>query len=150
MTKQELENKMAVLMAGRAAEMLIVGQLSTGAADDLVKATNIGREMVMRYGMTQELGFVAYEETAPAFLDSKDLFSQKSFSDHTAKEIDECVKRLVMDAYLRAYEFLKSNKFVLEKSAQSLKSKETLNEDDLKVFFNELDAGTLPQEIHAH
>jgi cell division protease FtsH len=150
MTKQELENKMAVLMAGRAAEMLIVGQLSTGAADDLVKATNIGREMVMRYGMTQELGFVAYEETAPAFLDSKDLFSKKSFSDHTAKEIDECVKRLVMDAYLRAYEFLKSNKFVLEKSAQSLKSKETLNEDDLKVFFNELDAGTLPQEIHAH
>lgn len=150
MTKQELENKMAVLMAGRAAEMLIVGQLSTGAADDLVKATNIGREMVMRYGMTQELGFVAYEETAPAFLDSKDLFSKKSFSDNTAKEIDECVKRLVMDAYLRAYKFLKSNRFVLEKSAQSLKSKETLNEDDLKVFFNELDAGTPPQEIHAH
>jgi cell division protease FtsH len=150
MTKQELENKMAVLLAGRAAEMLIVGQLSTGAADDLVKVTNIAREMVMRYGMTQELGFVAYEETGPAFLDSKDLFSKKSFSDETAKEIDECVKHLVMNAYLRAYDFLKSHRFVLERSAQSLKNKETLNEDDLKVYFNQLDEGTPPNELQAH
>lgn len=150
MTKHELENKMAVLLAGRAAEMLIRGELSTGAADDLVKVTNVAREMVMRFGMTQELGFVAYDESGPAFLETKDLFSKKTYSDETAKEIDECVKRLIMQAYLKAYDFLKSHRSVLEKSANTLKSKETLNEEDLKVFFNELDSGLQPNEVMAH
>ena len=140
MTKEELENKMSVLLAGRAAEMLIMGQLSTGAADDLVKATNIAREMVMRFGMTQELGFVAYDETGPTFLETKDFFSKKTYSDETAKEIDECVKKLVMQAYFSAFNFLKLHQSILERSAQYLKQKETLNEDDLKTFFNELDS----------
>src|SRR5690606_38140333 len=104
LTKEDLENKMAVLTAGRASEMLIFGKLSTGAADDLVKATNIAREMVMRFGMTQELGFVTYEEPGSTFLDVKE-FSSKTYSDDTAKEIDECVKRIVMHAYYRAFEF---------------------------------------------
>lgn len=149
MTKQELENKMAVLLGGRAAEMLITGQLSTGAADDLVKVTNIAREMVMRYGMTQELGYVAYEDS-PSFLEAKEIFGKKSIADETAKEIDDCVKRLVMHAYSRAYEFLRINKSVLEKSANSLKTKETLNEDDLKSFFNELNNQIPPNEIQIH
>jgi cell division protease FtsH len=149
MTKQELENKMAVLLGGRAAEMLITGQLSTGAADDLVKVTNIAREMVMRYGMTQELGYVAYED-GPTFLEAKELFGKKSLADETAKEIDECVKKLVMQAYSRAYEFLKSNRHVLEDSANSLKTKETLNEEDLKHFFNALNVQIPPNEVHIH
>lgn len=149
MTKQELENKMAVLLGGRAAEMLITGQLSTGAADDLVKVTNVAREMVMRYGMTQELGYVAYED-APSFLEAKELFGKKSLADETAKEIDDCVKRLVMQAYSRAYEFLKSNRNVLEDSANSLKIKETLNEEDLKIFFNELNVQIPPNEVQIH
>ncbi|MGE3608418.1 MAG: ATP-dependent zinc metalloprotease FtsH [Bacteriovoracaceae bacterium] len=137
-TKEDLENKMAVLLAGRASEMLIFERLSTGASDDLGKATNIAREMVMRYGMTQELGFVTYEEAQSPFLDLKESIS-KSFSDNTAKEIDECVKRIVMHAYLRAYEFLKNHRDLLEKAASSLILHETLNEDQLKEFFKEID-----------
>lgn len=146
MTKEDLENKMAVLMAGRASEMLIFGKLSTGAADDLVKATNIAREMVMRFGMTDELGFVTYEEMSSPFMDIKENFSRTNYADETAKEIDECVKRIVMTAYLRAYEFLKDHQELLKTAAAELMSRETLSEDDLKDFFKELDRERGPSE----
>src|SRR5437660_3771159 len=68
MTREELDNKMAVLLGGRAAEHLVFGHLSTGAADDLAKTTDIARSMVMRYAMVEGLGHVAYEEERAAFL----------------------------------------------------------------------------------
>lgn len=139
MTKEDLENKMAVLMGGRASEMLIFKQLSTGASDDLQKATNIAREMVMRFGMTDELGFVAYDERSSPFLEVKEGFSHQSYSDDTAKEIDECVKKIVMKAYERAYNFLKEHKDLLDRAAQSLKERETLNEEELKKIFAQID-----------
>lgn len=144
MTKEDLENKMAVLMAGRASEMLIFGKLSTGASDDLMKATNIAREMVMRFGMTQELGFVAYEETTSQFLEVKEAMGRSSFADDTAKEIDECVKKMVMAAYESALEFLTSQKELLDKAAHTLMERETLNEDELRKFFEEMDRNLLP------
>ncbi|WPU66834.1 ATP-dependent zinc metalloprotease FtsH [Peredibacter starrii] len=154
MTKEDLENKMAVLMGGRAAEMLIFGKLSTGASDDLGKATNIAREMVMRFGMTEELGFVTYEEAASPFLDVKDGFSRISYADDTAKEIDECVKRIVMNSYLRAYEFLRNHRELLESAASSLMLHETLSEEELKEFFRVLDDERAPHspenETHVH
>jgi cell division protease FtsH len=139
MSKSDLENKMAVMMGGRASEMLIFKQLTTGASDDLVKATNIAREMVMRFGMTDELGFVAYQETTSPFLDIKDGFSHTAFADETAKEIDECVKRMIMAAYNRAFNFLKDHKHILIEAAHQLMERETLNEEELKSIFHELD-----------
>ena len=68
MTREELENKMAVLLGGRAAEHIVFDELSTGAADDLAKATDIARSMVTRYGMDEELGQVAYEKVPQSFL----------------------------------------------------------------------------------
>lgn len=139
MTKDDLENKMAVLMGGRAAEMLIFNQLSTGASDDLVKATNIAREMVMRFGMTEELGFVAYEEPNSQFLEVKESFGRPSYSDKTAKEIDDCVKKILMKAYDRAFHFLTEHRELLDRAAHELREKETLTEDQLKLIFSELD-----------
>ncbi|WP_408095814.1 ATP-dependent zinc metalloprotease FtsH [Peredibacter sp. HCB2-198] len=154
MTKEDLENKMAVLMGGRASEMLIFGKLSTGASDDLGKATNIAREMVMRFGMTEELGFVTYEEPSSAFLDVKEGFSRMSYADDTAKEIDECVKRIVMNSYLRAYEFLRNHRELLESAAGALMLRETLSEEELKEFFSVLDDERRPSspenETHIH
>lgn len=144
MTKEDLENKMAVLLAGRASEMLIFGNLSTGASDDLMKATNIAREMVMRFGMTQELGYVAYEEAPSQFLEVKEAFGRPSYSDETAKEIDDCVKKMVMEAYSRAFAFLTIQKDLLDQAAHSLMERETLNEEDLKKIFEILDYKLLP------
>ncbi|HXH75915.1 MAG TPA: ATP-dependent zinc metalloprotease FtsH [Bacteriovoracaceae bacterium] len=139
MTQKELENKMAVLMGGRASEMLIFRELSTGASDDLAKATNIAREMIMRYGMSMELGFVAYEEAPSAFLGPKAIMPRNSFAEETAKKIDETVRELVMQAYKTAYEFLQDNQEVLNQAAHELLDRETLNESDLMKFFNQLD-----------
>lgn len=135
MTKEDLENKMAVLLAGRASEMLVFNKLSTGASDDLAKATNIAREMVMRFGMTDELGFVTYDEATSPFLEVREGFGHGSYADETAKEIDNCVKRMVMAAYERAYSFLDDHRSLLESAAKTLMEKETLSEDDLKEIF---------------
>lgn len=139
LSKQDLENKMTVLMAGRAAEMLIFNQLTTGASDDMVKATNIAREMVMRFGMTDELGFIAYDEKQSLFLEAKDSFGGHGFADDTAKEIDECVKKMVMAAYNRAFDFLKDHRHILEDAAHELMERETLSEEDLHRIFSDLD-----------
>jgi cell division protease FtsH len=143
MTKSDLENKMTTLMAGRASEMLIFGQLSTGALDDLQKATHVARDMVTQFGMADDLGYVAYEEHTSPFLEVSDPFGHHSYSDRTAKEIDESVKNLVMNAYQRAFHFLENHRDLLDRAAQELKEKETLNEDDLRTFFDLIDSPSL-------
>lgn len=150
MTKEDLENKMAVLMAGRASEKLIYEHLSTGASDDLVKATNIAREMVMRYGMTSELGYVAYDEPSSQFLDVKEGFSRHGMSDETAKQIDDCVKSIVMSAYHRAFNFLQDHRQLLESASAELREKETLSEDELKIIFSEIGNNDFSQENFYH
>src|SRR5438067_13910503 len=104
MTRAELDNKMAVLLGGRAAEQIIFGELSTGAADDLVKVTDIARSIVTRYGMTPELGQVAYEKSPHAFLGGPEPQTppaERSYSEETAREIDSVVKSIVDEAFRR-------------------------------------------------
>ncbi len=137
MSKQELENKMAVLMGGRAAESLIFGEFSTGAADDLNKATDIARSMVMRYGMDETLGHAIYAEDRPTFLEG--TVAQPSmripwYSQETAREIDTAVRRLVGQAFERATAVLKKHRKELEKTAQLLLKRETLNAEDLPAI----------------
>jgi cell division protease FtsH len=138
MTMEELENKMSVLLAGRAAEALIFKHLSTGATDDIMKVTNIAREMVTRYGMSKELGYVSYDDSSPSYLEIKAPIAQHNYSDVTAKEIDESVKKLVMDSYHRGYNFLLTNRTILEEAAGHLLKNETLTEEDLKFYFEKL------------
>ena len=92
MTREELENKMAVLLGGRAAEHVIYGHLSTGAADDLVKVTDIARSMVMRYGMDEKLGNLSFEDERPAFLPTQIAPAERRYSEETAREIDRAVR----------------------------------------------------------
>ena len=93
----------------------------------------------MRYGMTKELGFVTYEESGPAFLETKESFTTRAFSDETARRIDETVKEIVMRAYERAFHFLEEHRPLLEEAARNLREHETMNEDELKQIFHELD-----------
>jgi cell division protease FtsH len=130
MTREELENKMAVLLGGRAAEEIIFSHLSTGAANDLSKVTEIARSMVMRYGMVKTLGHVAYENEPSGFLNNN--ISQKQFSETTAREIDVAVRDIVEKAYAKALTILKRERAALERWAQKLLEKETLHEADLE------------------
>jgi cell division protease FtsH len=131
MTREELENKMAVLLGGRAAEEAVFGHLSTGAADDLAKVTDIARSMVMRYGMVKSLGFVAYEEERMPFLGNQGFPKAREFSEQTAREIDVAVRDIVKAAYDKSLGILNAQKSLLEAWARRLLEKETLAESEL-------------------
>lgn len=134
MLRDELESRMIVLLGGRAAEEIMFGQASTGAADDLSKATDIARNMVTRFGMNEKLGMVTYETEVNSFLQKQFMTSleQKMYSDETAREIDEQVRKLVEAAYNRAYSMLKERRHLLENAARLLLEKETLTQDELE------------------
>ncbi len=134
MTREELENKMAVLLGGRASEQIIFQHLSTGAADDLAKATDIARSMVTRYGMDEKLGQVVYQEEAPLFLEGIPTVSKRDFSEETAREIDCAVRDLVNAALEKASAILIRNREVLENGAKMLLEQETLTDTELKTL----------------
>jgi cell division protease FtsH len=135
MTRDELMNKMSVLLGGRAAERLIFDHLSTGAADDLAKTTEIAHSMVTRYAMVPELGNVTYVEDPPTFLGGPSHNRSGSYSEQTACRIDGAVRQLVDTAYERAMQCLIEYRAVLEKGALELLERETLDADGLKVLF---------------
>src|ERR1700752_3415227 len=130
MTKEELENRMAVLLGGRAAEYIFFHHLSTGAADDIVKATNTARSMVLRYGMDKDLGHVAYErESSPMLgVPAQPNPYTREFSDETERLMDHAIRELIGHAFDRAIEILSAHRAVHEKTAQLLLQKETLEE----------------------
>jgi len=135
MTKEELENRMAVLLGGRAAEKIFFNHLSTGASDDLVKATSTARSMVLRYGMDEKLGHVAYERERPSMLEPAEARGYaREFSDETERLIDHAVRDLVGGALDRAIEILNIHREVHDKTAQLLLQKETLEEDDIAAL----------------
>ena len=136
MTREELDNKLAVLMGGRAAENLAFDHFSTGAADDLARTTNIARSMATRYAMVPELGHVAYETDSPGFLGITGAgLAARSFSEETAREIDCAVRDIVEKAFGRARDVLERNRALLKEGSQLLLTKETLNEAELVDLF---------------
>jgi cell division protease FtsH len=132
MGKQELEDKMTVLFGGRAAEMLINTDVSTGASDDIAKATDIARGMVLRFGMDEKLGPVAWDTEQGQFLGQQGTFwQQRRFSDQTAHEIDMAVRAHLEAARSRAVSILQANRAALDEGAAALLAHETLGMDEL-------------------
>ena len=133
MTSEELEHKMAALLGGRAAEMLVFNKLSTGAANDLDKVTAIARSMVMRYGMDETLGLATYAEEQSPFLATAGMpqFQSRVYSEQTAREIDEAVRERIGKAFELATEILQCNRQLLEETSQKLLKKETLSAEEL-------------------
>jgi cell division protease FtsH len=165
MTRTELDNKMAMPMGGRAAEYLIYGHLSTGAADDLSKITDIARSIVARYGMELGLGHVAFDTDQPdiarsivarygmelglghvAFDTDQRSFlgpggeslRQRNYSEDTAREIDCAVRKAAATAFARAQEILTMNRELLERSAVQLLRHVTLDSTDLGRLFSNI------------
>jgi cell division protease FtsH len=133
MTRDELEAKIAVLLGGRAAEKLIFNHTSTGAADDLAKATDIARAMVARYGMDEQLGHAAYDSERTPFLGGSEGFMpvSRSYSEATAERIDSGIQAILDAAFDRALKSLRGNRKVLDRCAAELLERETLDADAL-------------------
>jgi len=147
MTREDLENRMAVLLGGRAAEHVVFGHLSTGAADDLAKVTDIARDMVIRYGMESTLGPVSYEHDRPAFLNTPGSmgWSERRYSDQTAHAIDEAVQRIVESVFARAVDIISAQRKALEHGASLLLEHETLDEAALASLREEIVPSDLPK-----
>jgi cell division protease FtsH len=141
--RSELTNRMAVLLGGRAAERLVFGDISTGAADDLARATDIARNMVVRFGMTTDLGQVAYEPETSSFLAGQTpMWRPRTYGDATAEAIDHAVKALIDDASNTARQILERNRPILDAAARELLARETLGPDDLARLTAQLQRGT--------
>ena len=141
MTRAELENKMAVMMGGRAAERVVFNEISTGASDDIVRATDLARAMVLRYGMTEALGNVAYDRERSQFLQPGIPMPQsRDYSEETANTVDSTVRALVDGALKRAIEILENNRALLDRTAEELLRVETLNEPEIENLKRQITA----------
>ena len=133
MTRAELEHKMAALLGGRAAEQLVFREVSTGAADDLARVTDIARAMVLRYGMSEALGNVTYDRDRSPFLQPNfPMPQERNYSEGTAEAVDNAVRGLVDSAFEQAFAILQQNRALLDRTAAALLETETLNEPEIE------------------
>jgi len=137
-SRSYLQNQMAVALGGRIAEEIIFGEeeVTTGASNDLQQVTRVARQMVMRYGMSDRLGPVALGRQNGSMFLGRDIASDRDFSDATASTIDEEVRKLVDEAYERAKNVILGNKHILDKLAEMLIDKETVDAEELQEILS--------------
>jgi len=137
MTKTELENKIAVLLGGRIAEELTFSEASTGAQNDLVKATDIAKSMIKSYGMSDKLGTVTLDrERQPLFMQIQAPQEKGDYSEETAREIDCEVRRIIDEQYERVKRLLAERKAALLEGAKKLLDEEVISGSDLKAIMD--------------
>ena len=138
MTKSELIDKLTTLLGGRVAEELAFDEVSTGAQNDLVKATDIARSMVKEFGMSESMGLVAFERNRQSpYLQTPQFPNAHEYSEKTSREIDAEIKKIVDEAHTRARKILTKKKKILDKVAQILLEKEVIGGEELKQLVSE-------------
>ncbi|MFO7893477.1 MAG: ATP-dependent zinc metalloprotease FtsH [Longimicrobiales bacterium] len=137
--RQELLDRMAVLLGGRVAEELVFDEISTGAANDLERVAEMARNMVRQYGMSDALGPVSYEKQRTTFLQGSDTPwpQEKSYSDETARAMDKEIKRIILDVKERTRELLAAERDLLNDVAESLLENETVSREELREIMGE-------------
>jgi cell division protease FtsH len=142
-TRAELEDTLAMTLGGRAAEEIVFGEITTGAANDLEKVTGTAKQMVMRFGMSEKLGprTFGHDQSLP-FL-GREFSAEPDYSDEIAREIDDEIRRIVEDAHQRAKEVLMSNRGRLDQLSKVLLERETIEREE----FEQLLAGKPEQEV---
>jgi cell division protease FtsH len=141
LTREQMIAMLRHAMGGRAAEELVFNHLSTGAANDLQQATRLAHEMVCVYGMSERIGPVSYNDDSGDVFLGRDFVSRKNYSEQKAQEIDEEVSRLLRECYDEARQVLVDQRGVLDRIADALLERETLEASDLKLI---LAGQTLP------
>ncbi len=142
-TKTYLEGTLTVLMGGRTAEEIFLGHITTGAGNDIERATDIARKMVCDWGMSS-LGPLAFGKKEEAIFLGREIAQHRDFSEDTAVHIDQEVHRIVTSAYNNAYSLLDNNKETLERIAQALLDREVLDATELKLL---LENKPLPEKV---
>jgi cell division protease FtsH len=138
MTREELADELAMLLGGRVAEELIVGDITTGAANDIERATKVARQMVTEYGMSDVIGPLTLGQKQHEVFLGRDFQSQPDYSDHVAYEIDNEVRRLIDEAHDEALEILQTHRAKLDALASALIERETLDRDEVEAFLADL------------
>ncbi|MCL6634108.1 MAG: ATP-dependent metallopeptidase FtsH/Yme1/Tma family protein, partial [Alicyclobacillus herbarius] len=132
MTKQEMLDRICGLLGGRVAEEIIFGEISTGASNDLERVTEIARQMVTQYGMSDRLGLMQYGSRQGQVFLGKDLSTEQNYSDQVAYEIDQEMKSIVEACHKRTRQILTERRDRLEALAQLLLEKETVDEEEIR------------------
>ncbi len=134
-SKKDMINRIIKSLGGRAAEEIMLDDISTGASGDIKGATNVARSMITIYGMNDELGLVCYDTNEEVFL-GRDFGHSKMYSEKTAAKIDDEVKKIIDELYVKTKQLLSDNKETLERVAQALLEKETLNEGEFEEIYS--------------
>ena len=148
MTREELENRICILLGGRAAEQLALGTVSTGAADDLARATALARDMVMRHGMDEALGCVSYDSPHPAMLMDglpEDWRSRPLVSEATQQAMDRAVHAIVSAALQRATQLLSQRREAMARCVKALLDKETLDAAALQTLLTQAESAPVAE-----
>lgn len=136
MTKKKMEASIVSLLGGRVAESLVLDDISTGAANDIERATKIARSMVTHYGMSEKLGTINYDSSENEVFIGRDLGRSRDYSERTAAEIDDEVTRIINEAYTKCKELLSENLDKLLALSDALLEKETIYSKDFEKIFN--------------
>lgn len=144
MTTEELDDKICALLAGRVAEEIVFGKISTGAQNDLERITNMAFAMVAEYGMSEELGYLSLKDSSSP---ENSYGFNKKYSEHTAQKIDQAVRNIINKNYQRTVELLEKHRDKLEEMAHTLLDKEVLNHHDLRDMLGDRPSGNYPEGI---
>ncbi len=136
-TKDHLLGMIRIMLGGRIAEEVVFDSMSTGASNDIERLTSIARKMVMSWGMSDKLGTISFGKRDEAIFLGKEISSQKDYSEKTAELIDDEVEKIIMTSYKEAKQILEDNRLLLDKTAEALLEKETIETAELKVLVKE-------------
>ncbi len=137
-SKTEFEDKIAGLLGGNASERLVFGDTTTGASNDIEKATDLARRMVTEFGMSDKMGPRAYGKREEMIFLGREISEQRNYSDDVARQIDEEVRNIIETAYARAQDVLTRHRDKLDRLAETLVEKETLDAEEFEALFSDL------------
>jgi cell division protease FtsH len=145
-TKDYLETQLAILMGGRCAEEIFMHRMTTGAGNDIVRATELARKMVCEYGMS-ELGPLTYGKKEQEVFLGRELGQAQGYSDETARQIDKAVRRLVDEGYASAHQILEENPSVMHAMAAALLERETLDAAEIELLIQGKELGPVKSSL---
>ena len=142
-TRSEMLDKLAYMLGGRAAEEMVFHDPTTGASNDIEKASALARAMVTQYGMTERLGAIKFGSDGSEPFLGRDFGSQRNYSEEIAAAVDEEVGKLILNAHQEAFDILVENRAVLDHLVEELLEKETLDKDEIaRIFEPDASSGT--------